>query len=358
VITRIWYQQETSRAEDLYKEGKPLEGLALFDRERRQIDAGWQWAMAQTQSGDEAIDQLLIDFANATVYAFGELRYTPHDRIPQLKAQRDAARRLGNKHHEGSALNNLGLAYQNLGNYHRAIEYLEQSLVFNRKLGNQRVKAASLTNLGGIYLELTDHQRAIEYHEQALVIRRKLGDRVGEGNTLGSLGAIYIKLTDHQRAIEYLEQSLVISRKLGDRVGEGNTLGNLGIVYHHMGDFQRAIDYYESCIKVFRELGYMAGVAQNSWNLGLLYERLGKQEAMELIEQAAALMTQIGYQGYANHYTDHIERMKRYNDAVGRIKRWLEENDNSLEKVRRMLAAQGHYTSRSSSSRSSADTSK
>jgi hypothetical protein len=105
-----YYQQAISNAQfELYLKGKPLEALSVFDRERRQFDAGWDWAREQPQGDDT--DRLLMDFPNA-IYAFAEMRYDlRRERIPQLEAQAAAARRLGNKHHEGYALGNLGLAY-------------------------------------------------------------------------------------------------------------------------------------------------------------------------------------------------------------------------------------------------------
>jgi hypothetical protein len=127
-----YYQGVAYHAEfGLYMEGKPLEALALFDRERRQIDAGWGWAMAEagigdgvsgidapdaapipdTRTPDPDVDRLLLDFASATVYV-GDVRYdVRREQIPQLEAQAAAARWLGQRRDEGAALGNLGLAY-------------------------------------------------------------------------------------------------------------------------------------------------------------------------------------------------------------------------------------------------------
>ncbi|MFP4440646.1 MAG: ATP-binding protein, partial [Chloroflexaceae bacterium] len=179
-ITRLrharYYQRIASHAEnELYFKGRPLEGLALFDRERRQIDTAWGWLMQQDEP-DPAIDELLLDFANATAYV-GELRYDlRRERIPQLEAQRDAARRLERKDQEGTALGNLGIAYKNLGDYPRAIAHHEQYLAIARELGDRRGEGTALGNLGLAYAALGDYPRAIDYHEQALAVMRDLGD--------------------------------------------------------------------------------------------------------------------------------------------------------------------------------------
>jgi tetratricopeptide (TPR) repeat protein len=221
-------------------------------------------------------DQVLLDFADGTVY-IGTLRYAVRDeKIPQLEALAEAGKRLGRKDAQGMALGNLGLAYSSLGEY----------------------------------------QRAIEYHEQYLAIAREIGDRRGEGTALGNLGLAYNDLGEYQRAIDYHEQALVISREIGDRRGEGSDLGNLGIAYKNLGEYQRAIEYYEQGLVVDREIGDIQGEAIDSWNLGLLYEQQGELARAEpLIAHAAAFMAQIG----------HATRAKKYADGLARVRAKLRE---------------------------------
>jgi len=120
------YQQIADRADILYLEGETavMEGLALFDQERAQIDSGWEWLLSQPQS--QATDTLLCNYASATAYV-GHIRYhTQRERIPQLEAALAAARRLGLRSHEGAWMGNLGNAYYSVGEPRRAIEYHEQ----------------------------------------------------------------------------------------------------------------------------------------------------------------------------------------------------------------------------------------
>jgi tetratricopeptide (TPR) repeat protein len=69
-----------------------------------------------------------------------------------------------------NSLNNLGNAYQSLGEYHRAISLHEQSLEIMRAIGDRGGEAASLGNLGNAYFSLGEYRRAISLHEQSLAI--------------------------------------------------------------------------------------------------------------------------------------------------------------------------------------------
>ncbi len=73
------------------------------------------------------------------------------------------------------ALNNLGVTYVENGNYSKAIEYMEQSLLLSREIGDRKSEASILNNLGSTYEKLGDLVRAVELYEQALLINREIG---------------------------------------------------------------------------------------------------------------------------------------------------------------------------------------
>ena len=58
-------------------------------------------------------------------------------------------------------------------------------------------------NLGIAYQSLDDYRKAIQCHEKHLKIALELGDRAGEGIAYENLGLAYKSLRDNQKAIEY-----------------------------------------------------------------------------------------------------------------------------------------------------------
>jgi tetratricopeptide (TPR) repeat protein len=97
-----------------------------------------------------------------------------------------------------------------------------------------------LGSLGQAYIFLGDYAKAIEYLQQRLAIAREIKDRRGEGNALGSLGVAYQDLGDYTKAIEYSKQWLAIAWEVGDKNGEGLALNNLGLVFHKSGNLPEA----------------------------------------------------------------------------------------------------------------------
>ena len=60
------------------------------------------------------------------------------------------------------------------------------------------------------YADLGEVHKAIEFYEKSLVIKREIGDRRGEGNALGNLGIALYGLGEKERGIELMKQALVI----------------------------------------------------------------------------------------------------------------------------------------------------
>jgi len=252
------YKEVLAAADGLYLQGgeSVTKGLALFDVEWGNIQAGQAWAAAHA-SEDNAAAQLCGQYPDAGTYCL-LLRLHPRDRIRWLDAGLAAARQLKDRGAEGMHLSNLGNAYDSLGEYRRAIEFHEEALVINREIGDRRGEGQNLGNLGLAYYSLGEFRRAIEFHEQALVIDRDLGDRHGEGQDLGNLGLAYRSLHEYRRAIEFHEQSVQIACEIGSRSSEGIALLNMSLDFDALGDRAKAIANAEAALIIFEQIEHPA----------------------------------------------------------------------------------------------------
>ncbi len=88
--------------------------------------------------------------------------------------------------------------------------------------------------MGLAYDFLREFHRAIEFHEQSLEISREIGYRKGEAISLGNLGRVYYSLRQYNKVIKFYKQSLEISQEIGVYQWEAYFLGNLGIVYYQV----------------------------------------------------------------------------------------------------------------------------
>lgn len=287
-----------ARANELYEEGGDsiVQGLAFFDLERGNIEAGQAWA-ASRRAIDKTAAGLCSDYPNAGSYSL-ELRLHSRDRIVWLEAALDAASRLGNPQVEGAHLGNLGNAHAALGSTRKAIEYYEQNLVIAREIGDRRAEGAALGNLGLAHADLGESRKSINFYEKDLVIARDIGDRRGEGGVLGNLGVAHKNLGKPKKAIEYYEQQLEITRQIGDRRGEASALGNLGNIHKEQDEAGQANEYYVQALAISREIGDQLGEGTALGSLGSAFARLGDHgNAIKFYEQSLGINREIGNRG-------------------------------------------------------------
>jgi len=148
-----YYLTVAQRAAQIYQHGgaSTNQGLWLFDQERANINAGWQWAHQHQPS--RATDDLLYGFAAATA-ALGQLRYDPAtERIPQYALVAQIAHRQQADLAALMAHSALSRAYEASHQLPAAIEAQEEVLVllgqlvkdhyWRRELAYQLKKAKS-----------------------------------------------------------------------------------------------------------------------------------------------------------------------------------------------------------------------
>ena len=326
------YETVLCAADALYMQGgESIErGLALFDLEWHNVQAGQAWAARQAQE-DDAAAHLCNVYPDAGLYCLS-LRQHPREGIRWTEAALDAARRLGDRGGEGRHLGSLGNAYRNLGQVERAIEYHEAALEISREIGDRRGEGNKLGDLGTAYRDLGQVERAIEYYQQALEIAREIGHRRGEGARLGNLGSAYYVLGQVERAIEYYQAALEISRGIGHRRNEGVWLGNLGNAYRDLGQVERAIEYHEAALEISQEIGDRRGEGADLGNLGIAYRDLGQVErAIEYHEAALEIAREIGDRRNEGEWLGNLGIAYR---DLGQVERAIEYYQQALEIVR------------------------
>jgi tetratricopeptide (TPR) repeat protein len=341
------YKDVLAAAEGLYLQGGESlkKGLALFDMEWGNIQAGQAWAAAHATE-DQAAARLCSQYPGFGIHCLS-LRLHPRDDIKWLEAGLTAACQLRDRYAEGLHLGNMGTAYFSLGEYRRAIEFHEQALQIAREIGDRRGEGNALGNLGNAHNFLGDYRRAIEYCEQNLKIARETGTLSDGGKSLGNLGIAYKNLGDYRRALEFHEQHLQIARKIGDRNDEGNALGNLGNAYRFLGDYRRAVDYYEQTLEIAREIGDRRCEGSTMGNLGNVYDSLGEyRRAIEFYEQHRQIAREVGDRNGEGNALWNLslafdklgDRAKAIANAEAALEIYEQIEHPGVEKVRRKLA--------------------
>ena len=120
-----------------------------------------------------------------------------------------------------------------------AIHYDKLQLKVAKEEGDKVSEGRAYSNLGITYDDLGDFITAIDYHKRHLQLVKEVGDKSEEGAAYGNLGNAYRGLGDFKTAIDYHECQLKISNKWETKLGKDWAMVVLGIALSYKGHCQR-----------------------------------------------------------------------------------------------------------------------
>lgn len=153
-------------------------------------------------------------------------------------------------------MNNLGVVYNELGEFSNALDYLQRALEIRLAVHGEEnnLTATTYQNLGNAYLDAGDPNKALEYFQKALEINQKVldPDDPALAVSYNDLGNAFYSLGDYGKALVYLEKALEIQTKIysGGHLHTAATLNNIGMLLSDKGDYQTALDNYFKALAI------------------------------------------------------------------------------------------------------------
>ena len=177
----------------------------------------------------------------------------------------------GDKHpNVATNYNNIAVVYFSQGNYAQALEYYNKAFsqgnyaqaleYYNKALelylsvfGDRHPSVATnYNNIGGVYDSQGNYAKALEYYNKALEIRLSVfGDRhPSVATNYNNIGSVYDSQGNYAKALEYYNKALEIRLSVfGDRHPDIATCyNNIGGIYR--GNYAKALEYYNKALKI------------------------------------------------------------------------------------------------------------
>ncbi|MGW1954844.1 tetratricopeptide repeat protein [Streptomyces sp. NPDC001920] len=235
-----------------------------------------------------------------------------------------AARTLSDRHSEGRAWHNLGMALVEGRRFEEATDAYEHARDLARATGNRHGEAAAWHSLGMALADMRRFEEAIDAGEYARVLLQETGDRHGEAAAWHSLGMALADMRRFGEAIDAGERACSLFQETGDRHGEAAAWNSLGMALSGEWRFGEAIDAYERACSLFQETGDRHGLGTTWLNLCMALTNVRRfGEAMDAGERACSLFQETG-------------------DRHGEADAW-NSLGNALSKVRRFVEAIDAY---------------
>jgi len=239
-------------------------------------------------------DKIALELPSALMEYFGWRRRFD-DALATAAISLQAARRLGDKHAEGTALNHYGLAMANLRRFDDAIAACRDASAILNETGDQRSEGMAQFNLGMAFSGTRRFDDAITAFQRDLQICFEAGDRRGMAKTLDVLGDTLRQVRAFDDALIAHQDAADIFREAGDRHGEGTARLNIAAVLTEVRRLDEAILAFGEAAALLRETGDQHSLGTISMNVGLVLSRLRRfDEAIAACEEAVATFRKTG----------------------------------------------------------------
>lgn len=202
---------------------------------------------------------------------------------------------------EQMSLNNLGMFNWNNGNFQEALDYFYQALEMNSINSPQNIQGESvyLNNIGLIYQELKQFEKALEIHKKALKIREEINLKSEQAISQANIGVCYKSLSKYDEAIQAYEKAIALAKSANSMRHYYSLFGNLANVYQEMEKYELAIINYKKALERPAVLGENPKSDLSTYgNLTAAYTKLNQpqlaltyaEKGFEIIEKDPKLM--------------------------------------------------------------------
>lgn len=171
-----------------------------------------------------------------------------------------------------------GLSYKTLGNTQymqgslkEAITYYEQGLQEYFSINNIDGVASCENNIGLVYNDMGDYEKAMKFHLKTLKLREEMKDEKGIAKSLLNIGNVYLNQENLEEALKYYEKSAQICEKINLLVDLANNYNNMGNIYKRQKKNEKAIEVFEKAARIFEKIVNLRGLVIVELNLGDVY---------------------------------------------------------------------------------------
>lgn len=229
--------------------------------------------------------------------------------------------------HRIDALNGLGQALKQAGEWVEAQANFDLALTEAREIGDDRRKLDALVRRGDILRFRGDYAEAMENRQEALLLAEALDDTDTKATIYGNIGNIHLCQNRSDQALEFYQMQETLARSTNNLRELSKAIGNSGIVYSRRGDSVMALNCYRQQYDLCLQLHDLPGMAGAVGNIGLVLSRRGLyDEAEAKFNEQLALSRRSGdKQGISNAIGNlGVVTMKR-GDFAGAANRFREQ---------------------------------
>ncbi|MFH8474176.1 tetratricopeptide repeat protein [Streptomyces sp. NPDC018000] len=181
-----------------------------------------------------------------------------------------------------AALLNLADLDARTGRTREALARYRAALDAGRAAKDTYATGRAMESVGGAYAELGDFQRASDWYGRALAQRLSQGERADEARLYGRLGAVHTYAGRYGEALRNWRAAAAGYRRLGDAPAQARALSEAARVQEYAGRPRESLHTCQEAVQWARRAGDVRLQAALELRLADTFERLGDPTAARL----------------------------------------------------------------------------
>jgi len=280
-------------------------------------------------AGKEKIE-ILCDLAGN----YGEL--PANKRIEFAEQAIDLSEKFNDHRSKAEAYNHLGVAYNNLGDSQKSIDYFLRALEIMEQINDKTGIANSYVNIGQANFYLENFNKSLEYFQKALKLREEIGEKIDISQSLVLIGNVKSKTAKYEEALDFYFKSMAIKKEIGDKRGISQIYNNLGNICLELGKQEKALEYRIEALQIDRELDDKWEIANSTYNIAEYY-LLSKEpeKAYHYIVESYNLSKDLSNKGLIR---DNLHQFSLYYELSGDYQKALKYQRDYSEVTKSMFS--------------------
>jgi tetratricopeptide (TPR) repeat protein len=190
------------------------------------------------------------------------------------------------------ALNVTGSSYWVTGNYESALNFYHLSAREAEKTKDRIGLADAYHNMGEVYKKLGDYTKAIAFLQTSMAW--DIVNRVNFDITLYNIGEAYYFIGDYDSASSYFDRSLSKALTQNNARTIAYAYTGLGRIKHHYKDYYQALAYFTKAERLWKEQGEIRSLIQTYQDFSKTFVALAQHSrALEYINMSIVLADEI-----------------------------------------------------------------
>ncbi|MFF0449219.1 tetratricopeptide repeat protein [Streptomyces sp. NPDC004609] len=247
-------------------------------------------ASARIAVADGGLDTLARRLVAALVRALAAHRGT-EAAAPELyglhRLVLGVAERRGLHREAAAALLNLADLDAQTGRNEEALARYRAALDAGRAANDPYATSRAMESVGGAYQELGDWQRAADWYGRALAQRQTRGERADEARLYGRLGTAHTYAGRYGEALRCWRASVAGYRRVGDLPSQARALSEAARVQEYAGRPEESLHTCQDAVEWARQAGDVRLQAALLLRLADTLDRLGDPAAARLHREGA-----------------------------------------------------------------------